>query len=193
MLCLFFWNKSLNSKTLNPAFKLTLNHLKGFAPLSSSIDSKTGESVVISSISGEIIPPCNDGGFLTIQGNDYQKKASNKKSTKIDCAIKVVDPSPELRSAIEGSNSVIKGSLLKNGKKINAVFYSSITAVYSGSICHTHQIGGIQRTFCPTESNFCFAMYNGALGAKAAGVISDDDFGNIEDQLESMGCGNFQP
>ncbi len=200
--CFFLWNKpsetSSNkssalptSAALKPAVTLSQNYLKIFAGLSSAISS-TGEVIVLNNLTGQRIKPCKDDNFILYEDDlhtDNKKLLTKKDSLENKgCGIKIINPSPILHSVIEASNSTLKGIIRKDGKDLAVTFKVMLISSYKGSICNTHIVGGIQRTFCPNEADFCQAMY-----ASAQATISDsEELAKVEDALESFGCGTIQ-
>jgi len=104
------------------------------AILATGINFKTEEPVLLSSITGKSISPC-------------AQITNHRGPRRISCDVKAIPPNEAVQRALENTKP-IPGEIIVNGKKVPATYIVNVMALYKGSMCMTHYIGGRQYKFC---------------------------------------------
>lgn len=102
--------------------------------------------VVINPFKGKRLQPCGD---TIIAEKNYSTTKSLYQSNP-NCNNIIVEPSEDLTNALT-LKKPIKGFILKDGKKQEAVFYVSVTALYLGSHCTSLFLAGAAYTNCVAQ------------------------------------------
>lgn len=112
--------------------------------LATGINFFTGESVILDPLSSTAVTACNDNNSDTIG-----------LVANAGCTTDIVNPSPELASAIASSNQITNGTINKNGQPVQARFVVTVAALYEGSNCITIFSGGKKYEKCTTDEDSC--------------------------------------
>lgn len=134
--------------------------------LITGIDFKSGQPVVLSPLSSQEIQPCTpstpkDYPNTSKRANPkvVQEAALNRilNANSQPCTTKIDQEkiSPEIWSAIQASEKIIEGTIVKDGKDIPARFVTSVSALYPGSNCVTYISGGKQYQECSSLQEDC--------------------------------------
>lgn len=155
-----------------PALRLQTNFLNQDAILATGLDIKTGKPVVLGTVKGENIEPCSDSTIFasTETGNTdskevYSEPAEKTRNDKDQDCIKVVNPSADLKSVLNSTRSIIDGTVIKDGEIKPAKFIVQVSALFEGSDCITHYVGGVQYAdgLCVKETQNCQDKYQANL------------------------------
>lgn len=117
--------------------------------LTSGINFDTNEAVVFNPFTGQLSKPCQEKP-------SYSTKEQSKKEQP-ECTVKepdIVAPAPVL-DAIKNSREIFKGTIKRDGKEIPARFAIGVTALFEGSMCITHWLGGNEYQDCVTVKQRC--------------------------------------
>ena len=127
--------KIISASAKKPLFvpKLIVEH----AVVATGINFETNKAIVLNSITGEEIIPCNKTRGL---------ERSNK------CKTKIITANDNLQAALN-IKEPIKGYIMKGDKKVEAEYIVSITAHYKGSHCVTTIFGDTQYEDCTSIPN----------------------------------------
>jgi hypothetical protein len=120
--------------------------------LANGVNFDSGELVVLNTITGKQVQPCDSS---TIKENNHSStggyhsdSTQTEKLNNSKCDIQIIDPSEFLQNAISSGDKVVNGTVLKNGKKIPARFFITVTALFPSSYCSTLYGSGAQYDQC---------------------------------------------
>ena len=165
-----------------------------FTGVSSGVSIIDGKVTVINNINGEIVPPCKDGLIIFPKEDIYQntKKIISKTITpeEKDCNLEIVDIDPDSKSnflaSLEASKKIINGTVLKDGKKISAMFVVQVTALFKGSTNYCLYVGGNLICIKIKDSVLCKAMGAALLANKNS--MSRKEYRIAKSALKGQGC-----
>lgn len=129
------------------------NLLNQHVVLADGVNFDSGELVVLDPFTGKLVQPCEKSMIKEnnppAQAGAYQSDSSKtEKQNNPKCDSQVIDPSASLQSALNSSDKVIEGTILKNGKKIPTRFVITVRALFEGSYCQTTFGSGQQYEQC---------------------------------------------
>lgn len=128
-----------------------LNHVKQNVPLSTGVNFRTRELVGLNPLTGRLLKPCKDtSDYVGSDTTDYVADRVDKTIPKYrdtkdgECKVKVVAPTNgPLDTALKISKSVIKGTVIRDGKEIPSYSIVEVRTFYKGSDCSSSTAGGI--------------------------------------------------
>lgn len=127
--------------------------LKQTAIMAEGINFKTGQSVVIDSLTGKEVKPCTKSptpGKDGAAGKDTRQSNQATGANNGDCQSQILSVDEAVMNAMKITGPV-DGVILKNNKEVKAKFFVSVKAVFEGSYCNTFYLGGYQYEVCYTQ------------------------------------------
>ncbi|WP_171695162.1 hypothetical protein [Methylomonas sp. ZR1] len=127
--------------------------LKQTAIMAEGVNFKTGQSVVIDSLTGKEVKPCTKSPTLGKDGATSRDARQNNHATgpvSGDCQSQIISVDEAVMNAMKIAGP-IDGVILKNNKEVKAKFFVSVKAVFEGSYCNTYYVNGDQYEICYTQ------------------------------------------
>jgi hypothetical protein len=141
LLCAFFLTGCFDRKNAKPIIPF----IQQASVLAVGANFETGKAVVLNPVTGKEIQACDKPGS--------GKTLSQKCKTEL-----VPDNDEQLQNAIAASQRIIKGTIIKDGKPVEARYVISVQALYKGSNCATYFSAGDQYENCVTREEECKAL-----------------------------------